>query len=134
MLMAWRDEFSVNIREIDDQHKMLMNMVNEMHEAMSKGKGKDVLGSILDKLIQYTKTHFSTEEGLMEQHGYPGFEEHKDKHTKMTQKVLALQQDYTQGKMQLSIEVSKFLQDWLNKHILGTDKKYGEFLNAKGVK
>lgn len=132
-VFAWKEKYSVNIKTIDDQHKKLVNMVNEMHEAMRQGKGKDVLGPILDGLIGYTKSHFATEERLLEQNGYSDFEAHKEKHTKMTGKVLSLQKDYHNGKCQLSFDVSKFLQDWLNKHILGTDKKYSEFLNSKGV-
>lgn len=133
MLMPWKEEYSVNIKEIDDQHRRLLDMVNELHEAMAQGKGKEVLGVILAKLIDYTAGHFSKEERLMESHGYPEFDDHKAKHGKMTAKVLALQADYRAGKLTLSMEVSKFLQDWLNKHILGTDKKYSAFLNGKGV-
>ena len=51
----------------------------------------------------------------------------------MTAKVVALQNDYDAGKASLTIEVSKFLNDWLNKHIKETDKKYSEYMNSKGV-
>lgn len=132
-VFTWKEEYSVNIREIDDQHKVLVGMVNELHEAMAKGKGKEVLGKILARLIDYTAKHFAVEEKMMLQHEYPEYQDHKAKHDKMAGKVLALQKEYQQGKLQLSIEVSTFLQDWLNKHILGTDKKYSPFLNAKGV-
>ena len=134
MLINWKEEYSVNITEIDDQHKMLISMVNEMHEAMKKGESKEILGPILDRLVQYTKEHFAREESIMEENGYPEFKEHKEKHNKMTQKVLSLQHDYHNDKFHLSFEVSKFLQEWLNKHILGTDKKYTAYLNTQGVK
>jgi hemerythrin len=132
-LIAWKDEYSVKIKEIDEQHKVLVGMVNEMHDAMSKGQGKDVLGPILDGLIEYTKKHFATEERLMQRYQFPEYNEHKAKHTKMAEKVLALQADYHKGSFQLTYEVSKFLKDWLNKHILGTDMKYSVFFNSKGV-
>ncbi|PLX49800.1 MAG: hemerythrin [Desulfobulbaceae bacterium] len=132
-MFAWKPEYSVNIKEIDDQHKQLVAMVNELHEAMTQKKGKEVLGPILAKLINYTATHFAAEEKLMQQHGYPDYDKHKAKHEKMVQKVLALQNDYKGGKITMTFEVSKFLQDWLNKHILGTDKQYSAFLNDKGV-
>ena len=132
-LFAWKEEYSVNVKEIDHQHRQLVDMVNELYDAMSQKKGKEVLGTILAKLINYTGTHFSFEEKLLEQNGYPDFEEHKAKHEKMVAKVVALQNDHNSVKIALSLEVSKFLQDWLNKHILGTDKKYSGFLNSKGV-
>jgi hemerythrin-like metal-binding protein len=69
----------------------------------------------------------------MSQHGYPEYDEHKAKHDKMVDKVLALQKDVNANKLTVSSEVMKFLQDWLNKHIMGTDKKYAPFLQGKGV-
>ena len=132
-IFDWKEEYSVKIKEIDNQHKILVEMVNEMHDAMTQGKGKEVLGPILEELIQYTKTHFANEERLMEKYDYPDFAPHRNKHKKMTAKVLSLQEDYQQGKFQLSFEVSKFLQDWLTKHILGTDMKYSDFLISRGA-
>lgn len=132
-LLSWKNEYSVNIREIDEQHKKLVEMINELHDAMVAQKAKEVLGGVLTKLINYTASHFANEERLMKTHGYPEFAEHKEKHEKMTAKVLALQKDWQAGKINLSLDVSSFLSDWLNKHILGTDKKYSAFLGGKGV-
>ncbi|MEW6219265.1 MAG: bacteriohemerythrin [Thermodesulfobacteriota bacterium] len=133
MPLAWKNEYSVNIREIDDQHRQLVSMINELDRAMLQGQGKQALGTILGSLISYAGSHFATEERLMRQHGFPGYEEHAGKHAKMTEKVLDLARQHEAGRPALTIEVMKFLQDWLDKHILGTDKKYGPFLNAKGV-
>lgn len=133
-LFTWRDEYSVNVKEIDDQHKQLVSMVNELHEAMMQQRAKDVLGGLLNKLVSYCASHFAAEEKLMQNSGYPDYAAHKAKHDKMTSKVLALQNDLKAGKMNLTIEVSQFLKDWLDKHILGTDKKYSAHLNAKGIK
>jgi len=133
-LLNWKDEYSVNIKEIDDQHKKLVEMINELHEAMVQKKAKEVLGGVLSKLVSYAATHFANEERLMQGNGYPEFAGHKEKHEKMTAKVIALQKDWQAGKAALGIEVSQFLRDWLDKHILGTDKKYAPFLNSKGVK
>lgn len=132
-VFAWSPKYSVNIKQIDDQHKKLIELINDLDGAMSQGKGKAVLDKILTGLIQYTKTHFATEEGFMKVHGYPAYEEHKAKHEKMTQKVLDIQKQYQEGRITITYEVMKFLQDWLDKHILGTDRMYGSFLNGKGV-
>ncbi|MEW6500643.1 MAG: bacteriohemerythrin [Thermodesulfobacteriota bacterium] len=133
-LLSWKNEYSVNIKEIDDQHKKLVEMINELHDAMVAKKAKEVLGSVLGKLVNYAATHFANEEKLMQANGYPEFAAHKEKHEKMTAKVLSLQKDWQAGKATLGIEVSQFLRDWLDKHILGTDKNYGPFLNSKGIK
>lgn len=132
-MFEWKDEYSVNIREIDDQHKQLVAMINELHEAMMQQRGQDVLGGLLNNLVSYCNSHFAAEESLMESHGYPDYATHKAKHQKMTAKVLELQNDLKSGKRNITIEVSQFLKDWLDKHILGTDKKYAAYLNSKGV-
>lgn len=64
-MMTWTDALSVNIKEIDDQHKKLVNMVNQLHAAMLKGEGKTVVGPILAELTANTVYHFSIEEGYM---------------------------------------------------------------------
>jgi len=133
-LFQWKEAYSVKIAEIDKQHKKLIDFVNELNEAMAQGKGKEASAKVLDALIDYTKVHFAYEEKLMRDNGYPDFAEHKAKHDKMAAKVLSLQQQCRQGNASLSFEVTKFLQDWLNKHILGTDMQYAPFLGGKGVK
>ncbi|MCF6148206.1 MAG: hemerythrin family protein [Candidatus Kuenenia sp.] len=133
-LMSWKDVYSVKVAEFDEHHKQLISMINNLDEAMKQGKGKDIVGEILTKLVKYTAFHFAAEQKVMQQQNYSGYDEHKDKHDKMTAKVMALQNDYHAGKASLTIEVFKFLTDWLNKHILETDKKYSEYLNSKGIK
>ena len=131
--MVWVDAYSVGIADIDRQHRKLIDLINQLDAAMAKGQGKEILGKILGELIQYCSGHFATEEKLFDQYGYPDADEHKDKHQKMTGKVLSLQKQFQQGKITITFDVMDFLQKWLDKHILGTDKKYGPFLNSKGV-
>ena len=133
-LLSWSNEYSVNFAEFDGHHKKLFVMINDLDDAMQQGKGKEVLGGILKKLVDYAASHFAAEQKVMQQHAYPEYEDHKGKHDKMTEKVLSLQKEYNMGKASLTIEVSKFLTDWLNKHIKETDKKYSAYLNSKGVK
>lgn len=132
-LFEWSDKYSVNIKQIDEQHKKLVDMLNELYEAMKTGKGKEVLGKTLTELIQYVGTHFATEEKLFSTYGYPEYNAHKAEHIKLTQKAIELQKDFQQGAPVLTVEVLGFLRDWLQNHILGTDKKYSQFLNSKGI-
>lgn len=132
-LFVWKDAYSVNIKEIDDQHKKLIDMINELNDAMAQGKAKEMLGAILDKLVAYTASHFAVEERLMQTHGYDDYPAHKEKHEKMTAKVLDLQRQFKSGQAAMTIEVMNFLKNWLDKHIVGTDMKYSAFLNSKGV-
>ena len=132
-IMSWTDTYSTGIAEVDKQHKKLIDLINDLHDAMAKGQAKNVLGKILGELVTYCANHFAMEESLFDKHGYPDAADHKEKHQKMASKVIALQREFEQGKAMMTIEVMDFLQQWLDKHILGTDKKYGPFLNSKGV-
>lgn len=132
-LITWSDSYSVKVKKFDDQHKKLINMVNDLHDAMKVGKGKEALEKILAGLIQYTSSHFTDEENLMKQYNYPGYATQKKEHSLLVIQVLDLQKNYHEGKAVLSQAVMTFLKDWLQKHIQGEDKKYGPFLNSKGV-
>ncbi|MCB9799794.1 MAG: bacteriohemerythrin [Candidatus Omnitrophica bacterium] len=132
-LIEWSENFSVNIPSIDEQHKKIVHMVNELHEAMITDKGNSVLGKIFGELIQYTKTHFSYEEKLFQTYGYPEAEDHKQSHDALTSKTMALQKDFETGSTTIMFEVSDFLKSWLTNHIQGQDKKYAPFLSSKGV-
>ena len=133
-LINWTDQFSVNIVKIDEQHKGLIDLLNKLHESMKTGKGKEVISEVLNSLVTYTKTHFATEEQLFKTHGYPGNAVHSMEHAKLTQQVAKVQQDFLKGEKVLTMDVLNFLKDWLNNHIMKSDKQYSAFLNAKGVK
>ena len=70
----------------------------------------------------------------MKLYKYPDYDEHKQKHKKLTEHVVALKQKFDSGEISNPIQITNFLKDWLTKHIMGTDKAYGPFLNGKGVK
>lgn len=133
-LITWSDTYSVQVSQFDDQHKKLIEMVNDLHDSMKVGKGKEALGKILKSLIQYTAMHFSSEERLMKQHNYPDYEQHKKEHNQLVMKVQDVQKKYLEGSTILSQEVMNFLKEWLRNHIQGEDKKYGIFFNSIGVK
>ena len=133
-LLTWKDESSVHIGVIDLQHKKLVELLNQIHDAAQAGRGKDVLERILEDLVTYTKVHFSTEEDFFTKHSYPRSVQHKAEHDALTKKVLKYQEEYNSGRSALTIEVMKFLKDWLTNHILAVDKQYTPFLNAKGVR
>lgn len=130
---TWDDKYSVGIRELDNQHKVLIDILNELFDAMQAGKTNDVLEKILRKLVDYTKTHFDNEEKYMQKFAYPDFAAHKAQHVKFVDQVANFKKDFDAGKLALSISLSSFLKDWLVQHISGTDKKYGPFFNSKGL-
>jgi hemerythrin len=133
-LITWSDKYSIQINEIDDQHKVLVGMINDLHDAMKNAKSKEVTLDIINKMAEYTKFHFSTEEKYMKRFGYQDYEEHKMEHEKFVDKVLAFKTDYESGKAGISYDILNFLKDWLVGHIQGTDKKYAALFIEKGIK
>jgi len=133
---SWNDGMSVGVRKVDDQHKRMVVMINELHMAMRGGKGRKELEHLFKELADYTVTHFRTEEELMLTYGYPvgDYEFHKQEHDKLTEQVKELRSKAEEGKLAITIEVMNFLRDWLVNHILDTDKKMGPFFAAKGLK
>lgn len=132
-LIAWKSEFSVGVRQFDDQHVKLIAMINDLHEAMSKGNGDQVIGGLIDKLISYTRTHFGEEERAFQRTGYPLTDEHLAAHKTLVKQVEDLKTKHGSGKLFLTVEMSQFLKGWLTNHIMGTDKKYTSHMNANGV-
>jgi methyl-accepting chemotaxis protein len=132
-LIDWNDSFSVNIEEIDNQHKRLIEFINQVYKGMMMEEGREVLGKALESLVDYTKTHFGYEERLFKQHGYPETQSHIAKHEKLVGQVMDFYNKFQSGEADVDNELLKFLKDWLINHIRGTDKEYVAFLNEKGV-
>lgn len=132
-LLAWNDRLSVNIAEIDSQHKKLVDMVNELHDAMKAGKAETVMVHIVKEMKQYAASHFGLEERYMKSNNYPDYKPHKTEHDKFVAKVVQVEQDCKAGKCAMSMDILNFLSNWLVNHIKGTDKKYAPFLNNCGI-
>ena len=133
-LINWSPALSVGVKDIDDQHKKLVDYVNELNDAMHAGKGKDALGKVLSDLVSYTVSHFAMEERLMGQHHYENSAPHKAEHAKLVKDVSEFKKKFEAGNAMISVEIMNFLRDWLANHIMKTDKKLGQALNAAGMK
>ena len=132
--VEWKDEYSVGLESIDKQHKKLLNLINQLQTAVDFSTGEEFEREALDALVDYTKTHFSYEEGLMKDKGYPDYEPHKAQHEKMIKHVEDVLSEYEKDQDTAMSNATAFLKDWLITHINGTDKQYSEFLIGKGVK
>lgn len=131
--IEWKQEYSVFVREIDDQHKVLIGMLNELFEAMHMGDSKAIVRPILEKMVAYAKTHFATEEKYFKQFDYPEVLAHVSEHKEFIAHVNKFIRDYKANKVGLSLDIMNFLKQWLASHILGSDKKYAAFFNQHGL-
>jgi hemerythrin len=134
MAIEWSNQFSVNIKEIDDQHKKLFETLNELESAMLNNQGNSTVGKVLDFMLEYAHTHFDLEEKLMEQNGYPDLAQHMAEHSSFVKKVGEFKSKHDRKTSLLGLDVMNFLFEWLITHISKTDIKYAPFLNGKGIK
>ena len=132
-IIQWNDKLSVKVKEIDDQHKKLIQLVCDLETAMGSGKGKDVLNKIIVELMNYTVYHFALEEKYMTQYRYADIQTHKAEHAKFIAEVTAFKKDFDSGVLGLSLKVLQFLSDWLKTHIMGTDQKYSDCFTRNGL-
>jgi hemerythrin-like metal-binding protein len=132
--LLWKDEYSVGIDSIDQQHKKLINLINHLQTAIDYSTGEEFERDALDELVDYTKTHFTYEEGLMRDNDYPDFAAHKEQHEKMFEKVREVLKEYEKDQDTAMSNAVEYLKDWLINHINGTDKQYSSYLIGKGVK
>jgi hemerythrin len=133
-LMTWTEDLTVGIPTIDAQHHRWLDMINDLHEAMRAGAGKERIDSILAEMVAYTRTHFATEEKLLSTHKYPEYAQHKALHDAFVLKVQDMLARQSSGKSGLTLEVMSTLKDWLINHIQKVDVKYVAHLQSKGVR
>jgi hemerythrin len=133
VLMAWGPSLSVGVPFIDNEHQELLRIANDLHDAMSTGKGQAMLRSVLEEMADYTKYHFAHEEAAMAENGYPGLQEHRAKHADLLIMVGGLQARLRSGDACLTVEVFEFLRNWLTGHIQGSDRAFGTWLAHQGV-
>jgi len=131
--IEWKDQYSVGIDSIDQQHRKLVNLINQLTTAVDYSTGEEFEREALAELVGYTKTHFSYEEGLLEDNGYPGFEAHREEHRAMIAEVDAVLAEYEKDHDMAMRHACDYLKGWLIDHINGTDKQYSSFLIGKGV-
>ena len=132
--MEWTDEYSVNVTEIDDQHKKLFAMIDGYYQALANKEKTEALAELLDGLAQYAATHFSNEEKYFDQFGYEHSEAHKKAHADLVAKVSDIATRARQGVVVLNVELATFLKDWLNNHIKKSDTKYSQCFADNGLK
>ncbi|NDV24035.1 bacteriohemerythrin [Desulfovibrio sp. JC022] len=132
-ILEWSEDLSVGVRVIDTEHMQLINMINKAYDSVKNMEEEKVLKELVKDMYDYALSHFSTEDRLMEKHGYPALEGHGKMHHDFTMKAEALNLLVTSGNPVEPVKVFKYLADWLTDHILKTDKELGKFLNEKGV-
>jgi hemerythrin len=132
--IVWTGEMSVGVKMLDNDHKKLAILINDLHEGLMAGRDSETLEHIFDELIAYSRLHFAHEEQLLAEAGYSGAPAHKKEHELKVDQVLKLQARFLSARESADyLEVLDQLKDWLFKHTQGTDKDFVDHLKATGV-
>lgn len=133
-LIDWGPRYFIGLKTMDDQHKVLVDLINELYEAFGSSKNEKVIRKVLDKLLEYTVFHFGNEEQLFSKYGYKEEEGHQLQHQKFIDKMKHFRDHFQKESVTVSFDLLNFLKDWLLNHILKIDVKYVAFMKEHGVK
>lgn len=133
-LYTWNEAWSVNVAPIDAQHRHLFDLANELHQAVSEGRGRERLEAILTAMIEHAESHFETEERLMREHGYEGYARHRRVHRDLLDQLSCYRSAVRDGSSLATVQIRATLDDWVTHHLQGEDHKLGPFLAARGVR
>ncbi len=132
-LIQWSEDLDIGFELIDKQHKVLVDMINELYDAMMEIKGQEALRKVVNRMVEYAAIHFMVEEKWMVDFDYENYTEHKKIHDDFTRKAVNLKNQLSEEGFVLSLDVLNFLRDWLIGHIQGTDRKYISCFKENGV-
>jgi methyl-accepting chemotaxis protein len=133
-LISWGPKYYIGLSTIDNQHKRLVELINETYRNFGQRKNKQKLKKVIKDLLDYTIYHFGEEEKYFKQFAYEESVPHKAKHEEFISKMQNFKRDIDSGDSMVSFEIIEYLKDWLINHILKSDVKYVPFLRAHGIK
>jgi hemerythrin len=129
-LVEWDDQYLIGIPRIDEQHKKLIDMTNELYLGCLKGDdaAKVYFLKTIHEAVDYVRFHFSTEEKILGRINYPDFTAHKKEHEDFAREIIQQVQAFQQGKKFVPNVFVRFLRDWVLAHIAVSDKRYAKYL------
>lgn len=133
-LLTWSTSLEIGVPSMDAQHQRWVALINNLHDAVTRREGKDIIGETLDGMLEYGHTHFIDEERLMEAAGFPGYESHKKAHDTFLARLQTLKKQHAEEHTNvLNIELMMMLSMWLTQHIQRVDRQYADFLQKPGA-
>ena len=132
-IVSWRTRYSVNIEEIDNQHKEIIGSINKFFDGIFKGISNREASYSLEEIIQTTRDHFAYEEELMQLYQYPAMNSHKHTHDYFISELNNRKRYIENSHGPVSLNTGDFIRKWIVNHILSTDKSYSTFLHLRGI-
>ncbi len=124
ILIHWKNEFEIGIEKIDNEHKKLVDIINDFYNAFASSHGHVEIGNVINELVNYTIFHFTAEEEMFKKSEYPDVESHLVKHVDFVNQLKEYHAEVSSGNMTTSYDMVTYLRDWLIMHIQKTDRTY----------
>ncbi len=132
--MLWDPIYSVNVKEIDDQHKQFIALMNHVYDVYESMETEKQMEDMFHRLNEHAQFHFATEELYFEKFHYEGAQEHVKIHHAIIDKIADFKRRYEEeGYAHVMIELIDFLEEWLTHHIVKYDKQYTRCFNEHGL-
>jgi hemerythrin-like metal-binding protein len=132
--LDWTPALSVGLDTVDRQHRMLIGYINELDEAVQQGRAGDALRRIMTGLRNYTRVHFTFEEGMFKVYGYTEAEDHAAGHAAFVKLLEQFEARQANGDADVARELLDYLKHWLTDHILVDDVAYARVLIPRGAR
>jgi hemerythrin-like metal-binding protein len=129
-MLEWHEKYETGLPLIDEQHRSLFAAINDLHDAMISGQGKEKVQQTLAFLIRYTETHFRDEERIMALQKFPGLSLHKVEHEKLLKTAHHLEKKMATKLFHLPVEMASFLADWIQHHINEADLGFIKYMQS----
>ena len=129
----WKNEYTVNITIIDEQHKKFLAIINELKIIINDNSCKEKVSSVFFQIAYLIDYYFIKEEIYFKDCKYPNFEQHKIAHNQFIDRIIQFQKDLENNKPDICLDIYNFLENWFDEHILKYDKEAVEFLRKSGV-
>ena len=126
--VEWSDAIATGHLATDNQHKMLIDIINELAEAIETKQTDLKMRKILNLLQYYTEWHFEREELCMIRTKCPMGEKNKAAHCVFMARLKKFQEEYKSNpSVDFAERVYKELVNWLVLHIQGIDSSLRDF-------
>jgi hemerythrin-like metal-binding protein len=129
--LVWLEEYSVGVKELDDQHHHLLNIINSLLLEKQEKITGDTLSETISSMVHHAYVHFASEEKYMEQVNYPDLKQHVLEHVSFILRTLELSLKVKEGTSNNQLELLSYLTEWYASHVLGADRLYVPYLAAK---
>jgi len=128
VLIEWKDEFCVGIPDVDHEHQELIQLINNLHEAMSGENATISAMDFLGEIYSHVSAHFALEEKIMRTHKYDQYTDHKADHERLLDELRDIMDDYEESAYFSDEEFSAHIKRWFTEHFKTKDARLHKHL------